>query len=532
MGFFLYFYIKVFVRMSNFRYSIITCNFGNYELIREISNPLSDVEYIYVTDDETITSNTWTVIYDKRYDKIKEPFDKVVEFRSRVLDYCNSDICLRLDGSIKFRGDYYEELVKTFNDDNYDISFIMSPRCSNIIHELEDWEYIRGLPKNIINNFLEFADNNSLVKNVLTNSICCLGLLLQRKNDLNRLINARQFAELNYFKNEYGYDSYFRCDQIFFTYVINNYFRGIKVLPLSYDVIFNKSSCLMRHNTNTPIYEFKLNLRNTVFLFDEPLKKLFNGYTWYYQIDKEYVMSNAKTFVIDTPKSYYSNSVNYEDIKESLKVLENTKEYHLISNISENEIYYSVNNEIYFTNDWYYSNVLRQLCETLKIDYDEEYYIRIKYSEDILVPKYDMKYHFIVPKIIFNNEGRYFLVNAPYLFDSKMEELINSKDLSINTDYNNFSINFYKQFKFSSMPCRIMKSIVPDLKTSKILLVISDGSITPFLPFLMRHYDEVINIDNYLYNFNFSFLYNYLNITDVLIFTSNNKHINLILNNL
>jgi hypothetical protein len=158
--------------------------------------------------------------------------------------------------------------------------------------------------------------------------------------------------------------------------------------------------------------------------------------------------------------------------------------------------------------------------------------MRIKYSEDILVPKYDMKYHFIVPKIIFNNEGRYFLVNAPYLFDSKMEELINSKDLSINTDYNNFSINFYKQFKFSSMPCRIMKSIVPDLKTSKILLVISDGSITPFLPFLMRHYDEVINIDNYLYNFNFSFLYNYLNITDVLIFTSNNKHINLILNNL
>ena len=46
------------------KYSVLTFNLGGYEVIHEIPksaiNP--EIEYIYVTDDDSITSDTWTIV--------------------------------------------------------------------------------------------------------------------------------------------------------------------------------------------------------------------------------------------------------------------------------------------------------------------------------------------------------------------------------------------------------------------------------------------------------------------------------------
>ena len=48
------------------KYSILTFIIGKgYEKVHEICNKQSDVEYLLITDDITLTSKTWTVIYDK-----------------------------------------------------------------------------------------------------------------------------------------------------------------------------------------------------------------------------------------------------------------------------------------------------------------------------------------------------------------------------------------------------------------------------------------------------------------------------------
>ena len=48
------------------KYSVLTFNVGGYEIIHEITKEAinQEIEYIYVTDDETIKSDTWTVVYE------------------------------------------------------------------------------------------------------------------------------------------------------------------------------------------------------------------------------------------------------------------------------------------------------------------------------------------------------------------------------------------------------------------------------------------------------------------------------------
>lgn len=61
-----------------YRYSIITYNFNNYELLREVQNPQDDVEYIYVNDDPTMTSNTWKIVVDESLSDLST-FENVIQ---------------------------------------------------------------------------------------------------------------------------------------------------------------------------------------------------------------------------------------------------------------------------------------------------------------------------------------------------------------------------------------------------------------------------------------------------------------------
>ena len=70
------------------------------------------------------------------------------------------------------------------------------------------------------------------------------------------------------------------------------------------------------------------------------------------------------------------------------------------------------------------------------------------------------------------------------------------------------------------------------LNNEKRLLVISDASILPFIHILLNNYYEIFVINNYFNNLKYDFLYNYKDIDDILILTSNNKPLSLIIDNL
>lgn len=85
-------------------YTVLTYIIGDYETVHELEfDPATTphVEYLLVTDNKDLKSDTWKVIYDDSLvnDDLK-PFDKVFGIRYNLFKYATNDICIRIDGSI------------------------------------------------------------------------------------------------------------------------------------------------------------------------------------------------------------------------------------------------------------------------------------------------------------------------------------------------------------------------------------------------------------------------------------------------
>lgn len=522
--------------MNNFRYTIITCNFGGYEIMREVLNPLEDVEYLYITDDRSITSKTWTVIYDDFYNYLENPFDKVVVFRSNVLDYCNSDICIRIDASINICGDSFEKTINEFNSKNADISFIISPRFNTIKTEMIDWNIVRKIPNKVLNQFTNYIEQNgkSYDDDIFKNSICTLGILIQRKDELNYTINQKQISVLDEIKVLNNSDVYYRVDQIVFTYVINEYFRDINVLPLSYEIISNEKTCICIHNSTIPIHEFSVTKYKKLYLFNKEIDKIFNGNRYNKTLTKNDIINNSKKIHINITDKIYNDKRQYNLIKNSYNEWLKRDDVTIID-INENLYYYQVENEYtrYLTNEIYYERVLEVLCNELNIDFNVDDFVLIEKSHiKQYFPKKILNNNIYSPKIKrFNNE--YFYIeydstNSLYYEDNFLMSYESEENYNETSNYNGW---FKKQSKYAFVPVKIEQSKLKN-DDDRTLLIISDASIIPFIHILNHYFHTVIIIDNPLSNMNFEFLYAFKNITDVLILSSTNKSLNLIIDNL
>lgn len=517
--------------MVKYRYTIITCNFGNYEIVREVKNPLQDVEYIYITDDPNLTSETWNVIYDETYNSYQFPFDKVIKFRSKCLEYCNSDICIRIDGSINICGVSFENTINEFNKCGSDISFILSPIMGNISTEIMGWLTINRISEEEANEFYNFVSNKHHSYDFCENSICTTGLVIQRNNTLNRRINQVQFDTLERIKEYNNVNHYYRIDQVVFTYVINEYFRDIKVLPLHYHHIFNENTFLCFHNTNSPRSEVKVTQCKDLYMFNKRVYSLYDGTKYISLLSKKDIIDKSKKIHISIPSEVYSDTLRYEMVQKSYNEWLKRDDIQIIDIHDEYYYYNSDVYEKYLTNTTYYKSVLPILCETLSIDYNENDFNVFNYYDldTVLFPKYIEKYIYLIPRIKEENGKHTCYYNV---CDSLV--IGSSFDFFNKTHSNNKKEAFGEYSEYTDMSFKPFVVMRTDLNHEKDrnLLVFSDGSIIPFIPILMRYFSKIFVIDNYFSNYNFEFLYAYENITDILILSSTNKELDLIINNI
>lgn len=517
--------------MKQYKYSVITCNFGNYEPLREVINPLEDVEYIYVTDDKHLTSNTWNIIYDERYDDYINPFDKVIIFRSIYLNYCHSDICVRIDGSINICGSSFENTINEFNKRNSQISFILSPIISDIETEILGWLCSNRISKEESNEFYNFISSKTHIYDFKQNSICNTGLFIQRNDDLNIKINKKQFDTLEEIKRINNVDHYYRIDQVVFTYVINEYFRDINVLPLHYSHISNEKTYLCCHNTNIPRYEIRVSQSKKQYLFNKVVLSLYDGEKYINLLTKEDIINNSKKIHVSISNAIYDNKSTYESIKNTYNEWIEREDVNVIN--IENDYYYYKNNsyEKYLTNTTYYKHVLPILCDTLSINYNENDFNTFNYInlDKVYFPKDIKQYLYLIPHL--KKESEYYHVYYNVVDSLKTATsfyYFNKEDIS------DKKIDCGEYSKYTNLvftPFAIIKNNIKHAN-DRNLLIFSDGTISPFIPILMQYFSSIFVIDNYLSNFNFDFLYAYENITDILILTSTNKSLNLIIDNI
>ena len=121
-----------------FRYSILCYIINGYEDVKEVLQKDPNAEYILVTDDKNLTSNTWNVIYDESLNALPSTFDKCYAIRFNVFKYCHSPICVYIDGNVQVNKPL-APLIDKFEDGKYDMCLMPHPLRTNFVSEYNAW---------------------------------------------------------------------------------------------------------------------------------------------------------------------------------------------------------------------------------------------------------------------------------------------------------------------------------------------------------------------------------------------------------
>lgn len=219
--------------MISFKYSILTFIIGkNYEIVHEITNKQDNVEYILVTDDEMLCSNTWKVVYDETLKQYNTPFERCFSIRYNVFKYCSTDICITIDGSMEVKGSL-DKLIDKFNDEKYDICLMPHPLWPDFITEYNAWIKMRNYPIKLANKFFKFLSLANY--DIKYKGLFQLCFSIKRKTETTNVIDSMTMSILKWLS--LGEESFERLDQTVFSYVMNRYFNTLNVLPISEQVV-------------------------------------------------------------------------------------------------------------------------------------------------------------------------------------------------------------------------------------------------------------------------------------------------------
>ena len=98
------------------RYSVLTCIFGDYEILRKPLAVDPECEYVCVTDRDGLDGfGVWKI---KHLNKVMQTMPFVNQWtyiRYHPFDFVSNDICLYIDGSIQvMNGPIQDILIKLF----------------------------------------------------------------------------------------------------------------------------------------------------------------------------------------------------------------------------------------------------------------------------------------------------------------------------------------------------------------------------------------------------------------------------------
>lgn len=238
-------------------------NFNNYEPLREPLEIDPECEYIYITDNPNLKSNIWKIIIDKDLDGL-DIFNKCYKVRFNVFKYCNTDICIYLDGSIQIN----KSLSKLYNDfikSNCDLGLQVHPERNNIIAEYNIWVKYRNYP---LENYKKAINTmHSLGYDFNYKGLIQMTTRIIKRSTKNIEIDAMTYNMLKLL----GDNKIERLDQTVYTFILNKYFNDIKVMPMSQQIMQSDYLTWCHHNTNTPIIYNPFN-DNNGYLFNKIVK--------------------------------------------------------------------------------------------------------------------------------------------------------------------------------------------------------------------------------------------------------------------
>lgn len=238
-----------------YKYSILTFIFGAYEKLHEVEEIDKDVEYICVTDDPKMTSNTWKIVVDKDLDG-KGVFDKCFSVRYNPFKYCTTDICVRVDGSIKIHKSI-TPIVNDFINSGDDMCFLIHPYRDKLTLEYGAWNVLRGFPIEKINKQIDLF--HRIGYNFNKKGFIQLNFSIVKRTKINEDVNRITYAIQKLLGDEKDTD---RLDQTTISIVLDRFFPDAKIYTVSEKLLHSEYMTWYYHNSKIEVN----------FSFDEMIK--------------------------------------------------------------------------------------------------------------------------------------------------------------------------------------------------------------------------------------------------------------------
>lgn len=100
------------------KYTVITAIFGNFECLRDNQYQNKDVDYLCITDNPNLKSNTWKIIVNpEQINPDWSPRKKTYYVRYHLFDFCNTPNAMWIDGSIELND--ITEILNNFDNSIY-----------------------------------------------------------------------------------------------------------------------------------------------------------------------------------------------------------------------------------------------------------------------------------------------------------------------------------------------------------------------------------------------------------------------------
>ncbi len=232
--------------VKQYKYSILTFVFGEYEKLHEIEGMDSEVEYVCVTDNENLQSDTWKIIIDSELDG-KGVFDKCFSVRYNPFKYVKSDVCVRVDGSICIHKSL-TPIVNKFIESDCDACFMLHPYRNNLITEYNTWIKCRNFSIERAKEHINFL--GGLGYDFNKKGMLEIGFNIVKNTKINNELNGMMYRIQKYLGDEKDVD---RLDQTVVTGIIGVFFPDMKIFAVGESIIHSEYMTWCYHNSDEEV---------------------------------------------------------------------------------------------------------------------------------------------------------------------------------------------------------------------------------------------------------------------------------------
>lgn len=250
--------------MSEYKYSILTYIVGDYEIPHEIVTKLPHVEYVMVTDNPNIKSETWNVKLVQNPCP-NDPFFLCYQIRFHPFQYVSTNIVMRIDGSMIVNGNT-DIIYNEFVNKNYDAALVIHPTRNNLFDEYVTWCNLRNYSTEQASKILAFCNNVYKYDYKNYKGLYQFNFIVQKNDMFNTVWNNLIFNTLLYLAEPNK--TIERIDQTIGSMILNIYYNNKNILTLSEEICNNNPFIWCLHGTNSPMQTVKPENRIIPYIFN------------------------------------------------------------------------------------------------------------------------------------------------------------------------------------------------------------------------------------------------------------------------